>query len=265
MAKTGTNGLARPSFIKAGDTRGAEHITRDDVRLPQLKLAQGISPQVTEGNAELIKDLKPGDYFNDLTKQIYGRGPLEFVVLRGDAPKYIEFVPRDQGTGIKDFDVKPGDPRTKFTTDPATGKSIKPAASKIYDFVIMLLPSMEMMTFSLSSASLKPATQLNAFIAMRNAPIFAGKYSITTVPKAVPKGTYYAHVIQNSAIESEFSAKDGDKVFAGWLNEETLAIAEARFEQMRDAKIDIKRDREPGDEDDFPTGEHAQPAGGGDM
>lgn len=216
----------RPSYVPES-TEGTEHITRQDIKLPRLVLAQSVSPQVLEGNAALIPGLKPGDFFNDLTQQIYGRVTLEFCIIRGDKPKYMEFTPREQGGGVIDANVPANDPRTLWTTGP-DGKPVKPRATKIYDYVLVLLPSMEMLAFSLSSSGLKTATALNGLIAFRKAPIYMGKYSVTASVKAGPKGQYFAHVIKN----------------AGWIPEAIMPAVKDMFERIKDQTLDIARDED---------------------
>lgn len=235
--------LTIPEGLEAG-TEGLEHITRADVKLPQLKIAQSTTDEVKPDNPNYNRDLRQGDFFNGLLGTIYGRGPLEFCFIRGDAPHYIEFVPREQGSGVRDFNVPAGDPRTQFTIGP-DGKSVKPVAAKIYDFVILLLPSdtqpdHELLTMSLSSMGIKVATHINGLLMSRRhpvtkgpLPIFAGKYTMQSVSKQAPKGPFYGHLIKN----------------AGLLSTEDLQIARSQYLVVKDKVLDIERVPE---NDDFP-------------
>lgn len=221
----------RPSWIPA-DHRGTEHLEKGDLQLPRLRLAQALSPQVTEGQAKYIDGLKAIDMFNDLTGQIYGRGPLQFAVIRADKPRGIQFAPRETGGGILDMDVPLNDPRMEFTAD-SEGKPVKPLATKFYDYVIMLLPSREVVAFSCASSAIKVAKNLNALMKLRNAPCFAGKYTVASGSETNSKGTFSVYHVKN----------------AGWLSEEEMLYAETLFESIKDRTLVIER--EPGDEPDF--------------
>lgn len=233
--------LVRPDFIEANDTRGTEGISREDIQMPRLALAQQMSPQINPAEPTFIDGLKVGDLFNDLTSEVYGKGPLDIVIIRADPPRYVEFNPRSQGGGVKDPNVDPTDPRTQWGPNGET-----PIATKFYDFIIMLLPAREMIVLSLKSTGLKTAKQLNALVKMRNAPIFAGKYVVTTAMAKNQKGTFAVYQVKN----------------AGWVDRGLYGYASMAYESLRDKIIDVHRDEteETGDTS-FNPNEMEQPAG----
>jgi len=187
-----------PAFIPQGDARGTEHLTREDVQMPRLTVAQGLSPQLIEADPTFIEGLKIGDMFNVLTGHIFGKGPLVFTVVRADPPRGVEFIPRKEGGGIRDFNVPLNDPRMQF----ADGNT--PIATKFYDFVILLLPSKEVLAISFKSMSLKVAKQLNMLMKLRRIPIFGGKYTFTSQMDKNAKGTFAILRVQNAGcIEDE--------------------------------------------------------------
>jgi hypothetical protein len=216
--------VGRPDFI-ARTTVGADHITKDDLQMPRLGLAQQMSPEVDPSNTEkFMEGLRIG---NNLTGQNYGKGPHDIVILRADRPRFIEFFPREQGGGIKDFDVKADDPRTRFG---AGGEP--PAATKFYDFIVMFLKTRELMALSLKSTGLKVARQLNGLIKMRNAPIYSGLYALSAVQTKNKKGTFYTFSVKNN----------------GWVpDKETYDHVESMFNGLKDKKIEFER--EPGSDD----------------
>lgn len=235
IAKQGTQALARPSFLPKGDTRGAENITKDDIQMPRLGIAQAQSPQVLDGNPKQIKDLKAGNIFNTLTGKVINL-PVEFTVVRTERPRYIEFIPRTEGGGIRDYNVPAGDPRTEFTM--RDGKSIPPVATKFYDFIVLLLPidqndpMSSVIALSLKSAGLKVARALNGMIKLRNAPSFAGKYRLSLKTETNSKGTWWQPVIEN----------------AEWVSEDEFALAGMIYESLSGKSISIEVD------DDDPEG-----------
>jgi hypothetical protein len=230
LEKTTTAITSRPSWLKAGDTRGTEHLTKADVQMPRLALAQGLSPQIQEGDPQQVPGLKVGMLFNSLTKEVIGKGPIEFTIIRADPPRWVEFYPRETGGGIKDINVPADDPRTQFTTE--NGKSIPPAATQFYDFVIMFLPvnnndpMSNVIALSFKSTGLKAARQLNGLMQLRNAPSFAGKYVMTTGMQRNSKGTFAVYQVAN----------------AGWVDEETGALGEQMFDALKDRELKIDRE-----------------------
>jgi hypothetical protein len=231
LEKTNTS-MERPAWLKKDDTRGTEHLTKADIQMPRLALAQGLSPQIADGDPQQIPDLKVGMLFNSLTKEVLGKGPLEFTIIRADPPRWVEFFPRTEGGGVKDIDVPSDDPRTQFTTE--NGKSIPPAATQFYDFVIMFLPlksgdpMSNIIALSFKSTGLKAARQLNGLMQLRNAPSFAGKYVLTTGMQRNSKGTFAVYQVAN----------------AGWVDEETGKLAEQMFEALKNKDIKIDRDED---------------------
>jgi len=232
--------LARPAFLDPKDTRGAENIGTQDVRPPRLILAHGQHPQTKIDNAKYIEDLHELEMFNDLTNEIYGQGPIEFTVLKYLGKRFIEFNPMNEGGGVKDFDVKDGDPRTLFTEVTEGGKTrrIKPVATKFYDYLVLLLPSREIVALSLKGAQLKAATRLNSFIKLAQAPAFACRFTLESVRES--KGGYNYGVFK---IDRK-----------GWVDEETFAFASKAHDTFAGKNIVIERDdeneeREPGSDD----------------
>ncbi len=223
LVQTSTQALAgqeaAPSFVKVGDRTGTEHLTTQDIQLPRLSIAQQMSPELVQVDPKYIEGLQQGSLFNNLSQQVYGNGPLHFSIIQALPPRYVEFIPRELGGGVKDPNVPHDDPRTQFGSN-----GEKPIATKFYDFVIMLLPSRELIALSFKSTGIKTAKQLNGFISMRNAPLFAGKYSVETTMVTNPKGRFGVYIVKN----------------AGWLpDQDTYNYAEKMFDNLRGKTIVI--------------------------
>lgn len=203
------------------DLRGTEHIGKEDMKMPRLCLVQPTTKQLVDG----IEGFKVGHIFNDLTGDVYGPGPIEVVIVRADPQRYMEFYPLNDGGGVKDYNVPHGDPRTLFTKD-AAGRSVPPVATAFYDYVVLVLPSLEPIAISFKGTGLKAAKQLNGLIVMRRKPIFAGKYSLTTAMSQNAKGKFAVWVVRNAG---EASATD-------------LPIAEQAYEAFRGKALEITRE-----------------------
>ena len=161
LVKQGEQGLANiPEDLRRDAGRGTENIGPDDVRPPRILICQAGSPYRKPDDAKQIPGLNELDIFNDLSGEIYGRGPLKFVVINTMRPRYIHFAPMDQGGGIIDFDVPPSDPRTQFSTG-SDGRRMKPVATMFRDFLVWLPENQELAVLSFKSTQLSVAVQLN--------------------------------------------------------------------------------------------------------
>lgn len=224
--------LSVPSFIPKG-VEGTEYINKDDLQVPRMGLCQALSPELDENNiARFIPEVKNGDMFSTLTKEVFGKGPLKFMVVRGDRPKGVEFIPREEGGGVKDFNVALDDPRMQFRVD-AKGERKNPIATKFYDFVILLLPfdmqapMANIIALSLKGSNLKTAKTLNSFIRFRGTPLYSGVYSLTSVQTKNPKGVFYSFQVAN----------------AGWPDSEgQMLAAKSIYVSIKDRALVVDRE-----------------------
>ena len=220
-----------PDFIKRGTKRGAEHITREDARVPRLCLAQGLSPQVQKGDAQFIEGLSIGDAFNDLTGEMYGDGTLRVIVVRADPPRFVEF---DKDRNIVDRNVPKDDPRTQWTVD-NKGNPVKPIATKFYDYVVLLGDRLEPMALSFKSSAIPTAKRLNSLLWMTDADIFSCWYEFTPVQQKNDVGTWY-----------NFSVKP-----AGWIQDQKVyEVAKRAFETWREKHVEFDTTTDVVDPDD---------------
>jgi len=196
LVRVGPTGLAKPDWVKDGDTRGTEGIQTEDLKIPRLALAQALSPELTESDAKYLDGLKVGDAFNSLTGDVYGKKPLDVVVVRIDKPRYVEFFPRESGGGVKDYNVSASDPRVLFTTN-EKGERLKPLATKFIDMIALLGDNLEPIALSFKGSGLKAASKLETFIKMRvGMPSFASVFTLTPTLEKNQKGSYSVFTIK---------------------------------------------------------------------
>ena len=194
----------RPKALVTGDLTGTEGITAEEIRLPRLAISQGLSDQMMPDNSLYIPHLKLFELFNDLTNEVYGRGPLTFIPLRRDVRR-IEFVPRNEGGGIVDMNVPAGDARLKWTIN-EKGESVPPVATTFDEYVVMLMrpgkqPPLEPIVISIKHTNKfnrRAIANFNTFIKLRNAPIYSGLYTIQSVTEKNDSGTFGVPVIKNA-------------------------------------------------------------------
>lgn len=129
----------RPDSFDATDQSGND-FTIDEIRLPRLAIAQGLSPQLLPGDGKYIKGLAIGEMFNDVTEEIYGTGPLRVVLVKRHTTR-IEFDPNDKKVPL-DRNVPAGDPRLQWRAKAGpNGEDLPPAATEFVEFICILLRS----------------------------------------------------------------------------------------------------------------------------
>ncbi len=229
-----------PAYIKKGDHRGLEGTAQSDVNIPRLALAQALSPQVTDGDPNRIEGLKVGDLFNSVTRQIYGR-EVFVQILRKMPLRAMEFYSIDDGGGVKDPNVPLNDPRLRWDNTAPNRKDQKPKATLFRDFIAVVLPQREIISLSFKSSGLTTAKTLWGLVVMRNAPVFAGRYRISSAVELDPK-PHQVYKVENADWVSEADA------IAGEMQMEAVnAITYEQIERQSDSEpagdvefVDIK-------------------------
>lgn len=189
------------------DRRGKENIDRGDITLPRLAIAQALSKAIDSDKADYIEGLKKGELYNTVTQEVYGKGPIEFAIIRVDK-RAMEF---DGDNNVVDFNVPWDDARCEFSDGP-DGRQ-KPQAQRIYDYIVLLIPSLEVVVLSLSRTQTKVAKKLNSFQEFRPGAAWAGKYAVSTVSETKGNFTFGSFVIKPSGATPADVASYAEGVF----------------------------------------------------
>lgn len=82
---------------------GLENVTQKHLKIPLLKVCQGMTPQLSRNHEGHIPGLQVGDLFNELTCEKYG--PEVLSVPYGFEDKYIKYKPSADGdlSGVEKF------------------------------------------------------------------------------------------------------------------------------------------------------------------
>lgn len=189
---------------------GLENMDRQDMTLPRLGLAQALSPQLSESDPKYIDGLRPGMFFNTITREAYGKTvqlvPLLFYKTR------ILFGSMDDGGGLRcqssDNLIGIGDPGGTCIRCPNSqfgsarnGEGKGTACNQFFNYAALIVNdggvSPEgLLVFSLKSSALKVAKDWNALIRIRNLDIFAGVYELHSVERKNDIGRWFEPVIQ---------------------------------------------------------------------
>lgn len=201
----------RPDFLKEG-FRGTENINpATDIRPPALRIAQDLSPQIKRTKPEFIEGLKVGEFFNTMSKKIYGEGPVYFLVINQLGHRNMILRPLKDGGGIIESNVPDTDPRTKWGK-----KGEKPQTTTFYDYLVGILNSdgkVDIATFSLKSTQIKHAKDLNTWLLEAKLDSWAQIWSATVI-------------IERKGPQEWFGWKFQP---AGWANSELTKKAEEAY------------------------------------
>jgi hypothetical protein len=221
----------RPDWLEKGDIAGTEDIGVDDLRLPRLSIAQGLSPQLIPSDASHIPGLQMFDLFNDLTGEIYGKvgTEVEFMVVQR-ATRRIQFDPDQRGVPL-DLNVPDDDPRNDWTKNPETGKAVPPLATKFVEFVILLMrnDNAEPIVLSIKETNKfnrRTIERLTGFIKLRipPAPIYAGLYSVSVGTEKNDKGTFGVFTVKNKGYQTDPDKGRFAKAFHESLKGKTIVV-----------------------------------------
>lgn len=240
--------LSRPADADPNDMAGTEDIDRDEVRLPRLAIAQGLSPQMTPGKPEYLDALKMFDMFNDVTGDIYGKGPVHVVPVHRHVTR-IEFDPNDQKVPI-DRDVPKGDPRLQW--DRSVTPNLPPRAVEFHEFVCLVLrpgKAPEPVVVSIKTTNKhqkKAASDWTTFIKLRGMAIYRGIYAITTgvgtgKTKEGQDTNYGIFVVKNAGFIPTTKVVDG-KVVQNPAGQALFEMAKGFHESLEGKVITVNRD-----------------------
>lgn len=208
-----------PDFLKeTSSQRGTEMIRASDMVMPRMALCQSNTPQRKAQNILYIKDLQEGQFFNTLTKEIYGTSvhiiPLFFYYSR------IMFKPFDEGGGII-CQAPDGIHCALANGGPCMHQAWgndgqPPECTELFNFPCLIRATGEFVVLSLKSTGIAAGKQLNSMIRMRRKDAFAGVYLVESFPDNKKGQDFFNHRILN----------------AGWVSTDEYKGAEGMYETM---------------------------------
>lgn len=133
--------------LEAGDIQGTENFASDDIKLPFLAIAQKTSKAIDPTEGKFIDGLKFGEIYNSESQAIYGVGPIEFIPVKLSKRACLK---TDKGTLGERVDWD--DQRVTWEGANEAGLK-KPEGVRIYDWAVILVPSMERVVLSFQSTS----------------------------------------------------------------------------------------------------------------
>jgi hypothetical protein len=158
--------------LKEGHERG-----RENILVPQLRIAQALSPQLKKSNEAFIPELEAGQFFNSVTGKVYGEEvtviPLSFF------RQFIQFKDIKEGGGIVRM-YQPGE--VPPVADLAFVDGKPPLCTEFksrFSLILRKDETFEPVVVSFKSTGMKAARRWNYLIAEKNLPAYAFVYNFT--------------------------------------------------------------------------------------
>jgi hypothetical protein len=121
VAKKTESGVAVATEFFEDAGAGNEQMTADYLTIPYLSILQDMSPAAKKRGEQYVEGAEPGMFINSVSQEIYSGEVGVVVVNCFFQPRYVEWVPRDQGGGWVATYVPGSQPKT--LVDPATGRN----------------------------------------------------------------------------------------------------------------------------------------------
>ena len=200
-----SSGLAAPSYIKAGDTRGTENIRQQDLKMPFLMIAEKTSPAVEKGYVGI------GHLYVNVSKEDLGEEAEFLVVSQMVKREYRESysdggaklcestdLQHGQGEGGKDKGGKATHDCTLCTLKDwgkdNKGKVLPPACSEVGWWLVQLKGKKDLVVLSLSGTRFTGHRTLSSLISTlksQQLPGFAKYVRMSLTKKEQGKNTWH--------------------------------------------------------------------------
>lgn len=200
------------------DLRGKEGITAADWKPAFLCIAQQTSKVIDVDDDAHIVGIRVADIYNSETKVNFGRGPIEFQLLRHRKRAYLP-----DENGRMGEDIPWDDPRCEWPTEEekktwqGKGKP-RPEGVRCYDWVVLLLngdfPELAVITFK--SKSFGAGQTLAKWAGMLQGPAFTAKFRLTSQKQENDAGKFGVFAVATAGKptpeQASFAAKIYDQI-----------------------------------------------------
>lgn len=198
--QTPAGALAIPDFMKDDAEALALNTEFDgtEVKLPQLKLCQALTPERQESDPNFIESLREGHFFNNANGVNYGKGPLKFTMLKF-WPNYIQQKPLAEGGGM--ICRAPGSD-CACSQDLAAGrvprgtvwgaKGEKPKCTRFLNYLLYLIDTNEIVWYSAKITAAPVMLAFNTSVrGMSGVPDFAKVFTLSSADDKNALGQVY--------------------------------------------------------------------------
>ncbi|RLA00260.1 MAG: hypothetical protein DRQ47_09735 [Gammaproteobacteria bacterium] len=218
-----------PGYLDRDSNRGSEGVTVDDVTIPRIGVLQDLSPQIKKQKPEYIEGAEAGQFFNNVTDELYG---AEFIIVPVMFRKeYVIWKDRDSGGGFRGAYSTMAQAREAMVTlEDAALCDINDTGQH---FVLVIkpdttadVPHLEEAVISLSKGLMAASRQLNSLCKMAGGDRFSRAYKVAAIPIEGAKGDYWSFKFHP----------------LGYVPENIFHVAEQMYEAVAAGKKDVQRE-----------------------
>ncbi len=203
-----SKGSASTAVVRSASTggkRGLENVEQEDLTIPYLKILQGMSPEVMDG------DGKPGQLVNSLTGYTYPE-ELYFIPLMFTKRRIFWYDRNDkENTGMRCASINSKVPDTGKKYSAVCGNcqyaqwgqgGEPPQCSVIFSFpsLVLMLPEGEegnkLISTSFTKTSMKAGKKLLSLASLASGDLFDNVYKLSTKKETNDDGTYYILLVE---------------------------------------------------------------------
>ena len=182
-----------------------------EMQIPFVRILQAMSPQLKKREAEYIEGSEQGDMFNTVTKQHWTGEDGITVIPCYQTTKYLEFTPRDQGSGFRG--EIPATDAVLQRTERQGAKEMLPNGNELvksdqhYCLVVEADGTYQPVVIDMKSSQLKVSRRWKTQIAMQKIkhpktgamitpPLFATQWKFTTIEESNDQGSWFNYQIE---------------------------------------------------------------------
>ena len=246
---------AMPEYLREAPTepiKGAENVERTDIIMPRLALASKQTPQVDENHEKYIEGLKPGMFFNTITREVFGAElyvvPLLELKNRAKMPPYGEENSRplcisldgkggEGDPGLLSADLPPlmtdGRYNCKLCPNAQFVDGKRPLCTEMLNFALLVMPDATvpkdlvwklqprmdtMSAIGFKSTSFVKGQEWITMLRLRNRDWFTTVFKLTSAAQSDGKNSWHIPVPEN----------------AGWLSQDAAAASKFVYEGVKE-------------------------------
>jgi hypothetical protein len=221
---------------------GSENVEQNDIVIPSLKLAQDTTDEARERHEKHIEGLKPGMYFNTVTKEVYGESitviPIHFYKTR------VRWNKKEMGSGVrcssKNALVGIGDPGGDCLVCPCAARTFEETDSERkcqlgMNFPLFVLQEgvqinlSSICVYQMKSIACDTAKRWNSLDNMRGKNRFDGTYTLGVRYDQRDSGNSFQPTIENlswSTAQQSAIGKEAYESIVRWLKDSRVQSSE---------------------------------------
>lgn len=218
----------KPSYLAEVEYDPSElDMRKQDIEFPRVRMVQKNSDEVDRG-------VTPGSLVDHMTGDVLA-GPGEevsFVPIL----HFLSWIQwgESMGDGIVEASMDRDSTLAKQAERGVTRPNGRPLVTEYHNFVVVHPDKLDYpLLLSFSKTSHKHGRRLLNLARIRKAPLFAGKYKVSTLSKENEHGKYYELTVAND----------------GWVSEETFTILKTLHDEyspiMREQRFNVTEGLDP--------------------